>query len=258
MSSNSCSWAWKSSSEVLRAEHLDLDAELLEAFGLVSELHRTERVGRLVDQVSGGLDTFGDRLGIGPGLLDLAGMIGDQRDLARTVRIVLLLGLVFVELVGAKTQSKGKLGAEFRGKFAIHTLEDDGRFGSLDVLQLAVDLTTELQSRLVIELGGRADTGKNQSVGSKTCRGQDVEEAAGLAGESGGGNRPIDSTCDGRDDRLADRAGLVVGVDKHHQHLGICIERLGKRESWNRRHDFFLIAGHPLSNVPDLSCECGA
>ena len=94
---------------LLRAEDLDLDAELGQRLAAFRAFDRRQHVGRFADQVAGQEDAVGDRLHRREGGLGLGG-IGDGDGDALDLRLVLLLLLrpVAVETVGFQRHAEGK------------------------------------------------------------------------------------------------------------------------------------------------------
>ena len=121
---------------LLLGQDLDLDAELLELLGAGGEFDRAEHIGRLVDEVARQHDAVGHRLGVGEGLLR-RGRVGAcgwspwpawHRPCRRPF---VLLGLVFVEAIGAQQHARGELAASAAGQLALRQIEHDRHLGRL-------------------------------------------------------------------------------------------------------------------------------
>ena len=92
---------------------LHLDAELLQRLDPIGELDRKEDVRRLVDQIAGQLDAFGDGEAVLRGRPRGGGMARADDEIGRlgaVVLRVLLARLVFVESVAAQPKAEREIG----------------------------------------------------------------------------------------------------------------------------------------------------
>ena len=106
------------------------DAELLQRAGAAGEFFRIEHVGRLVDQIARHHDAVGDRLARREGLAR-RGDVGDRdRDActcAGRLLVVLALGLVAIEGIGAQPHAQREIGRLIRLQRAAGQIGEDGR-----------------------------------------------------------------------------------------------------------------------------------
>ena len=140
---------------LLLGQDLDLDAELLQFLRLGGEFDRPEHVGRLVDQVARQHHAVGDRLGVGEGLFGggrIGAVDGDLRRLAvvRLAVVVVLLGLVLVEAVGAQQDAGGEVGRLGRADLDARQIENHGDLGRL--AELRGHRAAELQPGIFVEV----------------------------------------------------------------------------------------------------------
>ena len=172
-------------------EHLDRHAELFQVAGTAGEFFRKEHVGRLVDEIAGEHHAVRDRLARYVGLLR-RGHTGDRDgdlDLLRAILVVLALGLVAIEGIGAQPNAQRDVGGPFRLDRPARQVGDDLASVAAGAI-LPIAMPPSLTKVFRLEIGDLADADDDQARQVKPGRRQDVERRTVLALEPLGRRRP--------------------------------------------------------------------
>ena len=212
----------------LFVENLDLDAERGELLGAPREFMGRQHIGRLVDQRARQQHALGEALGLrqrGPRGLDIGDAEGDLAGAFALRVVLLLLGLVLVELIGAQHGAESELARRRAGVGrGLRRIEQHERVGAR--ADLAHGLTAKRQKiveglgvgslglfRLRAVAGRRGRPEQQQARGAGKAGGrQNLQRRAALAGEFGVSRRPRDLVGGARQQRLGRRAKGQFGA----------------------------------------------
>jgi hypothetical protein len=188
---------------VLDVEHVDGDAELLQVAGPAGEFLGVKDVGGLVDEIAR------DRHAVRHGSSRDVGLLHsrDARDCDRDldlgglVLVVLALGLVALEAIGAQLHAERDIGYSIRLDAAARQIGQDGRRARRG-RNPAHHHPAKLDEILRLEVAGLADPDDDEARHVEPGRRHDIQRRTVLALEPVGLGRPRDQ-IPGRLDRLA-------------------------------------------------------
>ena len=211
----------------LFVENFDVDAERLQGRRAFGEGLGIEHVRRLVDEVAGEFDAFGDRHARGRRGAGRREVARSDRDRGRRIVVlvaVLLHRLVFVEAIGAQPQAQRELGRRAAVPVARRRLQGD--FDLLRRAELAEDEAAERRKvdRLAVLAGGDADDEKARRV--ERPRRENIHRGEVFAVKPGGLGGRFDPRRGLAQKRADPRRRLEVRADE--DHVGSALGR-GKR-----------------------------
>ena len=216
----------------LDVEHLDGDADFFQHLRAAGEFFRIENVGRFVDQIARHQNAAGDRFARHVSLArrrDVASGNGDAA-LLRRLFVVLALGLVAVESIGAQQHALRQIGGRFGRHFAAGRQFGKDRCIAGAGRQLAQGGTAKFDEVLRLEVGELAGADHGQAVDFQPFRHDQIERFAALACEALGFGGAGDQAS-GRPQRLGGRgAEFEPVIAKYHQNPPL---RCGERAKCN-------------------------
>ena len=199
-------------------EHLDRDAELLQRTGAAGEFLGIKHVGRLVDEIARQQRAFSDRgtrcIGAArrSDITDCDGHLAARRRLV----VVLALGLVAVEGIGAQFNALRQIGGVIGAHRSARQFGEHARFGSA-LGQLAHGKAAEGHEVFLLQLGRLADADHHQPRHFQPLRNDQLKGGAVLAGEAFGLGGPGHQPGGGRNRLTGGGSEFEAVVAEHHE-----------------------------------------
>src|SRR6516225_1945074 len=176
---------------LLDAEYVDDGAEFFQTAGAAGEFFRVEHVGRFIDEIARNRHAVGDGGARGKRLLHRRNARNRDRDLdlGRLLLVVLALGLVTLEGIGAQLHAERHVGGPLGLDGAPGQVGDEGGLARRR-RDLAHADAAELDEILSLEVAGLADAHDDKTRQVEPGRRDEVERRGVLALEPIGRRRP--------------------------------------------------------------------
>ena len=191
-----------------KVKHFHGDAGLFQASGAAGEFFRIEDVRRFVDQIARKVDAVGDRLAPRKSRTRRSNVAHrDAHFDGGATFLLLALGLVAIEGIGAQAHALGKIGRARRAHGAAGQFGEHGSVAGIR-RQLAHGDAAEFEEILRLQITGLADPDHQQPRNFQSLRHDQFQHRAAFAGETSGFGSARDEVATGSESPLGSPARI--------------------------------------------------